>query len=276
MDLSYLEQFNCIGTVFDATREADFKLALKNVINSAINNTTAQVNLNDIKGKPSETNVAFSMFDSRGRLQYNYQHTLNYKGNPDTLVIDPAIKYNLVVHTIPEVRKDNISLEVGKHNIIEVDAPQGFLSLEMNGVRDRSQIPAVIRQKGDMNTIHVQYFGETEKLLVGKYDLEVLTLPRLYFSVNIQQSQESTIEVPYPGRLNYSSYHFNYAAVYKNDAGKMQWIYNIDPNKKDNYLELLPGKYSIVYREKGSTRTIQTKTKNFTIYSGENTKLELE
>jgi len=277
LDVAWLDQFHCIGTLFDATNEADFKLAIKAVISQAINNTSAQVNLNNIHGEPQETNVAFSLFDNKGNLKYNYQHTLNYKGNPDTLTIDPIYTYKLVVHTIPEVIKDNIKLKAGQHNIIAVDAPQGALKLRMRGVKGKTVIPSILRKQGDMHTIYVPYFGEQEPIIVGKYDIEVLTLPRLYFKdVDIKQSETTTIEVPQPGRLKYESYHLHYGAIYVLKGNKQSWIYNIDPENSSNTLSLQPGKYRLVYRKKASNKTLQTKSKNFTINSGYPTNIKLE
>ena len=180
IDLSYLDKFNCIGTFFDAASEKDFKAGLEAIIGQALSNTSAQVNLNDTDGNPMETDVAYSLFDNKGRLKYHYEHTMNYKGNPDTLNIDPLYTYKLVVHTIPQVVKEGIKLKAGEHNIIEVDAPQGYLELKMRGVNGRGTIACVVRQDGNMKTLHAQYVGEKEKYITGKYDLEVLTLPRLF------------------------------------------------------------------------------------------------
>ena len=276
IDLAYLEKFNCIGTYFDAVNERDFKEGLTAIIGQALNNTTSQVNLNDINGDPSETNVAFTLFDHQGRIRYHYQHTLNHKGNPDTLSLDPLPTYRLVVNTIPPVEKDNIKLVVGEHNIIEVDAPQGYLELKMRGVNGRSPIGCIVRQDGQMQTTHVQYIGETEKYIVGKYDLEVLTLPRLYFdNVEITQSGTVDIEVPYPGTFEYKGYNYRYAAIYKVEGNKREWVYNLNSDIKEGSLELLPGNYAIVYRHEGSTRTLQTQIREFRIRSRETTKLEL-
>src|SRR5690606_24161731 len=148
--------------------------------------------------------------------------------------------------------------------------------LKMRGITGRSPIGCIVRQDGDMKTTHVQYIGETEKYIVGKYDLEILTLPRLYFNdVEIAQSGHAEIELPYPGTLDYKGYNFRYAAIYKVEGNKLEWVYNMDPNQKDGKLELLPGKYQIIYRHDGSTRTLQTQKIDFKITSRETTKLTL-
>jgi Ca-activated chloride channel family protein len=42
-------------------------------------------------------------------IRYNFIHTLNAKGTPDSLVLDSKHKYDLVVHSIPEVAKEELS-----------------------------------------------------------------------------------------------------------------------------------------------------------------------
>ena len=59
------------------------------VISQALNATTAQINLLDQGGHPTETNVNCTFFDSfSGKIYYNYIHTLNHRGLPDTLTLD--------------------------------------------------------------------------------------------------------------------------------------------------------------------------------------------
>ena len=60
-------------------------------------------------------------------ILYTYTHTLNRYKNPDTLVLDPTIKYDLMVSTLPQIKKTNIEIKEHTHNTIEVDAAQGYL-----------------------------------------------------------------------------------------------------------------------------------------------------
>ncbi len=55
--------YNCVGKFFDVRQEENFKNVLKIVISQALNNTTAQVNLIDAGGKPTETDVAMTFYD---------------------------------------------------------------------------------------------------------------------------------------------------------------------------------------------------------------------
>ena len=128
MDLSYLENFACIGSYSDAEDKGSFSSVLTTIIEKILKNTTVQINLNDILKKPTETNVTLFLYEAGTQnLKYSYTHTLNRYNNPDTLVIDPSFKYDLIVNTLPKIEKKGISLVRNSHNIIQVDAPQGFL-----------------------------------------------------------------------------------------------------------------------------------------------------
>jgi len=82
----FAESFDCVGSYFDATSEKEFTNALNIVISRALNPTTAQVNLLDQYGKATETNVNMTFFDNvSGKVEYNFVHSFNSKGLPDTL-----------------------------------------------------------------------------------------------------------------------------------------------------------------------------------------------
>ena len=99
-----MKQFECVGNFYDASNERVFKNVLNIVISQAMNSTSMQVNLLDKSGQPTETDVNMTFYEQfSGAIKYNYVHTINHRGNPDTLMIDPVGRYNMVVHTIPPV-----------------------------------------------------------------------------------------------------------------------------------------------------------------------------
>ena len=265
--------FSCVGTYFNAGSEQQFQQALKIVISQALNSTTAQVNLLDAYGNPTETNVNMTFYDSfSGLIKYNFIHTMNNRGLPDTLVLDPLCKYNLVVHTIPPVEVDTIKLTPGKHTIIPVDVPQGYLKL-MVGSKNPGEMKtfdAIIRQAGKMQTLNVQEFGKTEKYLTGKYDMEILCMPRLFINdVHISQDSTTLVEIPQSGIAVIQLAANGYGSVYQEDNNKLKWVYNLPENTSQETLYLLPGKYRVVFRTKFTNRSVYSVEKSFTIKSGE-------
>lgn len=274
LDQSMMNAFGCIGKFYDASSESNFKNILKIVISQALNNTTAQVNLNDMIGRPTETDVNMTFYDNHsGTIKYNYMHTINNRGVPDTIVIDPIGTYKLVVHTIPPVEKSNIELVAGIHNIIALDAPQGYLNLKIGG----NVSPAcIIRKNGEMHTLHVQNFNSIEKYIVGKYDLEVLTLPRIKAdNVDISQSKTTTIEVPQPGSVNITKPNDGPASLYLEENNKLVWIYNLNNAIRSQTLALQPGKYRIEYRPANAKESIYTIERRFKVESGMSTSVNL-
>ena len=88
------------------------------------------------------------------KLKYTFTHTLNRFGLPDTLVMDPKFKYDLVVNTLPRVEKKNISIKRNIHNVIEVDAPQGYINVRFLNAARMYPIQSRVMQAGSDKTIN--------------------------------------------------------------------------------------------------------------------------
>jgi Ca-activated chloride channel family protein len=277
MDLSYLDKFNCIGPYFDAETKDAFRNVLKNVITKALVNTTVQINLNDIQKSPKETDVTMFLYEAgTKRLLYTFVHTINRFGNPDTLIIDPKYKYDLVVNTLPKLEKKNIAIVKNTHNTIVVDAPQGFIKVRFTNSTKPYQVQARIMQTNNPATLNVQSMNSTDKYLVGKYDVEVLTLPRTYLTLEVNQSSTAYVDVLAPGFLTYRSGNLVSAQVFiKREDNKLEWVCNIDPTLLTGSWQLQPGDYRIVYRQKKLKSSLFTIEKEFRIYSNKTTSVNL-
>lgn len=266
----FVKSFECIGNYFDAIDENQFRNAFSIVITQALNNTTAQVNLLDTYGKPTETNASMTFYDQyTGAIRYNFMHTINAKGVPDTVQIDPLGYYTLSVHTIPEQRIDSIRLTPGKHNIIAVDAPQGDLQLKMEGANEYKKLHAIVRKRGSDSTLHVQDFRDVTRYITGTYDLEILTTPRIYINgVNITQSKTTTVQIPTPGLATLQCNAPGYGDILMEEKNQLRWVDRIDIHSTKESVVLQPGLYRIVFRPKNSQSVIYTIEKTFRIASG--------
>jgi Ca-activated chloride channel family protein len=61
----------------------------------------------------------------------------------------------------------------------------------------------IIRESGKSATLHVQETNTKQKYLTGKYDIEVLTIPRFIIEdIEIKQSETITINIPNTGTAN--------------------------------------------------------------------------
>jgi Ca-activated chloride channel homolog len=277
LDVKFADVFGCMGKFYDVSNEANFGDVLNLVLTEAISQTTVQVDLLDILKKPTETDVNMTFYDAMsGNIKYNYLHTINHRGNPDTLILDPSLTYNLTVHTIPPVEKSNITITKGKHNVIPVDAPQGYLKLEMEGALGKYYPTTLVRRGSDLKTLNVQDFGKTEKYIVGKYDLEVLTLPRIKLSnVEIKQSSTNTIKIPASGNVYISKIGNGYGSIYLDDGKQMTWVCNLSNGMQTEIIYLQPGVYKAEFRTENEKQTIKTIERKFTVASGVTTNLKL-
>lgn len=277
LDVKFAEVFGCMGKFYDVSNEANFKDVLNLVLTEAISQTTVQVDLLDILKKPTETDVNMTFYDANTKqIKYNYLHTLNHRGNPDTLVLSPNITYDLMIHTIPPIEKKNITIQQGKHNIIPVDAPQGYLKLELDGAISKYYPTCVVRKKGEMNTLNIQDFGKTDKYLTGKYDLEILTLPRIKLNdVEIQQSSTNTIKVPTSGNVYIVKGGTGSGSIFADDGKKMLWVCNLNAGLQNEIIYLQPGNYKMEFRYENAKQTINTIERKFNVTSAVTTNIKL-
>lgn len=271
LDESVKTSLQCVGNYYDATTEETFWDVLRVVITQALNPTTAQINLLDVQKKPTETNVPMTLYNmDNGRIEYNFIHTLNHAGQPDTLYLDNLLKYRLKVHTIPPVEKDNITIQSAIHNIIAVDAPQGSMSLSVKGTTSNYGFKCIVRKAGSMETLYVQDFGSSERYLVGDYDIEILCLPRIkQKNVRINQSTNTNIEIEQPGLLNLQMGSPGYGAIFLVKGKDMEFVTNINENAMNQAIALQPGTYRVVFRFRYVKETIMTKDRQFTILPGQ-------
>ncbi|NQY12119.1 MAG: VWA domain-containing protein [Flavobacteriales bacterium] len=279
MEKSFTDVFKCIGNYFDASNEATFKYALSIVVNQALNKTTTQVNLLDMMDEPTETNVNMTFYDNKTKIiKYNYMHTLDGKGNPDTVYLDPLSKYRMVVHTIPQIVLKDIDIRSGRHNIIGVDAAQGDIIIKQGGAAapKSKKYACIMRKQDEMETINVQNIDETVRYLVGKYDIEILSLPRVIIEdVKVTQSHTTTVYIPSPGLAVISGLSVGYGSVYEEKNNELIWVCNLSEVFTRESLSLQPGRYRVVFRAKVARKSLYTIEKKFKVESGKTVSVKL-
>ncbi len=277
LDINFEKTFECMGTFYNAKNEDDFRNILNVVITQALNTTSLQVNLLDINGRPTESDVNMTFYDNVGnRIMHNYMHTINNRGVPDTVTLDPLINYSMVAHTLPPVGIDSLELIPGKHTIAAVDAPQGYLEVKDGGRNVYNPFLCIVRKGGEMNTLNVQNVNDKEKYIVGKYDLEILTLPRIYlYDVKVDQSRTTTIQIPQYGTLNIQKSTLGYGSIYVEKNNGMDWVCNLKPESLKETIRLQPGNYRLIWRAKHVRQCLYTFQKSFRIVSGSSELLKL-
>lgn len=278
LSVEQIKTFECVGEYYDFDNASTITDISAIISKQKLNKTSAQVNLLDSKSLPTETNVNMTFYNTAtGSYAYNYIHTLNRLNNPDTLYIDDFPTYKVIAHTIPPTESKEIKITQGKHTIIPIDAPQGFIELRRPaGIYNfNEKIKTIVRRgSGNMQTLNVQQMNTSEKYITGSYDLEILTLPRTYINgVTVAQSQTKLVEIPNAGLLTVKALDNGDGCILK-DTKKLEWVCNLNATTSQVYY-LQPGNYRIEWRAKSLKGSIYTIEKKFTIRSDVETKVEL-
>ncbi len=272
-----IKSFECVGTFYDYDDKQMFSNISTVIQQQQLNKTTAQVNLLDASSNPTETNVNMTFYDvGKKQYKYNYIHTLNYKENPDTLYLDDFPVYKVIAHTIPASESKEIKLSPGKHSVIPIDAPQGFLSVQRQegAYNFNERIKCVVRQTGDMKTLNVQPLNVTEKYITATYDIEVLTLPRIYLNnIKIEQSKTNSLEIPNAGLLQVKCLEQGDGCIMIKRTNRLEWVCNLGKETLQTFY-LQPGEYVSAWRSKSLKGSIYTIEKKFTITSDNQTTVE--
>ena len=270
--------FDCVGDYFSYEDQNSFSKIVSLVESRQLLKTSVQVNLLDIASKPSETNVNMTFYDKKtGEVVYNLVHSLNELKNPDTININEIRTYKVVAHTIPPSEISEVSINPGTHTIIPIEAPQGFLRVNIpeNYYNRNDRAKYLIKKSDQFGTIQVQDANVNEKLIVGNYDLEVLTLPRTNLEdVKINQSLTKNIEIQEPGLFQLTLPQEGVGAIFQEEKGELKWVCNLNSSKTFQEFILQPGKYLVTFRGKSQKQSIYSLQKKFMMKS--NTKVNLD
>lgn len=271
------DAFRCLGNVYNASTEERFEEVLEIVITHALTETSLQVNLMDGYGFPSETDVPVSFYNLKtGRLKYNFIHTMNQRGVPDTLKVDPLLDYSIRVHTMPPVMLDSFQLAPGKHNIAAIDVPQGTLQIIQERGNQYKDLHFIVRQEKKLRTLCRQKMNDKKKYITGRYDVEIPTIPiTMIDGVNIKPGELTTITLPQPGIITILVDSPGICELFRDTDDDMEWVYAVDTDEKAIPLVLLPGNYRVLYRARYAKATHYTIEKAFRIESGKSSSLRI-
>ncbi|MCY7410406.1 MAG: VWA domain-containing protein [Chitinophagales bacterium] len=282
---SLKKKFECLGNFYDVQNEDMLSSTIRIVISKVLNPTTCQVNLIDAFGNPTTTNVELTLFDHfTHAVRYNFIHTLTAIGIPDTLTLDSKFKYDLEVHSIPKVQKKNIELVAGTHNIIAADVPLGTLELKTEtSAGTFSSTPCIVRKAGEHEIIYVQDANTQQRYLVGIYDLEILTLPRIIQkNILIEQGKINSIKIPKAGTLMVTPGEAGVASIFIQVTERLEKIYDFPVGihsdksiKQQQTVNLQPGNYTVVFRPDKGKQSERTKQVSVLIASGKTSSIKL-
>ncbi|MCX8081356.1 MAG: VWA domain-containing protein [Bacteroidia bacterium] len=272
-----IKAYDCVGKFIDSEKN-NLIQDIRQTIHEFQNlKTTFQVNLLNSKNIPEETNTNMTFWDSAmTKYSFNYIHTLNSASVPDTLQL-PLRKTKVQVHTIPPAFSPYTEIISGKHTIIPVSVPQGSLIIRRpDGMFNQNdQLKFIVRHRAGKNTLHVQPVNTMEKYIVGSYDLEILTLPRIYmYDVKVEEKKLNSITIPNDGQLIVKTLDAGDGCIMQVTENGPEWVVNLSgKNYQEFYLQ--PGKYVLAWRSKKLKSSIYTIEKKFTILPDRSITIEL-
>jgi Ca-activated chloride channel family protein len=279
MDKQFEDQFGCMGSFYDAAHVTEFRNALNMALFQSLGKTTVSVELLDIDKKPGETDVNVSFINHFTQTAaFEFVHYLDKNGIADTVEIDPVLSYDVIVNTIPPVKKYNVEIIAGQHNTIQIQSPQGSIRIAQPGHTEYQDGITVLVKRPNGGPILTNFaLPGTEKLLVGKYDIECTTLPLTVFkNVEINQSQNKYLEIAQPGVVNFIATAKGIGSLYQiHENGTQTWIYNLDQELLGNTIAIQPGKYKVVFRSENAKGSKFTTINEFEIKPGSSINIRL-
>ncbi|MFM2307769.1 MAG: hypothetical protein RLZZ367_2438 [Bacteroidota bacterium] len=275
----FVQKLKCIGEVLDTKDEPSLYNTVGVIIKQTLNTTTAQVNLLDAAGNPTLTNLPFTLYDhASGKMLYNFIHTINEKGNPDTLYLDPVGVYDLELHTYPPIKKTEIELVPGKHTIIAVDVPVGDVTVTCAGASlANNNAQVLMRPAAEPKTIlNVQDLNETETYVAAPFKLEILTTPGILLDTTVAAMVANQLAVPNYGTLSITSTDKYSAAVFRERNNALELVERFDITSRVDNHKYQPGEYMLVSKSRSSYDSETTKIQKFTVEEGRMVVVTLE
>ncbi len=259
---------DCVGKYIDSENAETFNKVLNQSIESSLSKTTASIELLNGDNKPVETNIDVSFVNSiTGVSSYEFVHYRDRLGRPDSVQIDQVIPYDIIVNTVPPVIKRGVEFTAGKHNVVEIAAPQGNLVMRPEGRGNGFSF--IVRESGKAQMLNLQKSGEPYRYLAGEYDIETITLPRRYFKTTIVADQTQTLTIPATGLVNINSLMKGIGTIFEIlPSGESKWVCNLDENQTIHSYNLLPGSYKVAFRAKQAGGSKFTRIKTIEVKSG--------
>ena len=119
--------------------------------------------------------------------------------------------------------------------------------------------------------------GEVHNYLTGTYDIEILTSPTLRLEgVSVAPSSVTDLAIPTPGLANISKPKvISSASIFELKEGVLSLVCELNPNKINERILLMPGQYQLVIKPQNSIDYKNVKTKRFQIEAGQTTNINI-
>lgn len=277
----FQHSLDCAGKFTYVPNEELYTETLYNIFKMSEEEAQLVIAINDETDHLLETEMPIAFYDSQtGVVKYSTLYSIDGRYTPDTIIIDPLIAYDITLFTRPETRLRKKQFRPGRVNRLNVTIEQGSLWLHLDGKRVNYQIPQypiLVYRHGTTELVGTQLLGEQFNYLSGTYDIEMLSTPPLRLDgVSVVSSSATDLSLPTPGMANINKTKvISSGAVFTYKEGVLTHVCDLNPNKVNERLILMPGDYQIVIKPQNSIRYTAVRSMRFKIESGQTTNINL-
>lgn len=277
----FQHSLDCAGKFTYVPNEELYTETLYNIFRMSEEEAQLVISLNDETDHLLETELPIAFYDSQtGVVKYTTLYSIDGRYTPDTLIIDPLIAYDITIFTHPETKLRKKQFSPGRVNRLNVTIEQGSLQLRLDGKRVNYQIPQypiLVYRHGSTELVGTQLLGEQQYYLNGTYDIEMLSTPHLRLEgVSVVSSSATDLSLPTPGMANINkSKVISSGAIFTYKEGVLSHVCDLNPNKVNERLLLMPGEYQIVIKPQNNIRYTTVRSMRFKIESGQTTNINV-
>ena len=175
-------------------------------------------------------------------------------------MIENINSYNMIINTMPQYIKNLFLLMPENIILAKIDAHQGKLNIQM--FNNKKKYNCLIRRAGEKEIINIQEINSTVKYLKGRYEIEILTLPKYYDTIYIDAGL--TYNLPFITEKQIFLPSKGYGGLYFISGNIIEKIYEFKGEKTRHNLELLPNrKYKVVFKALSSYDHTKIREKEF-------------
>ena len=128
----------------------------------------------------------------------------------------------------------------------------------------------MIKKADAQNTLHVQNLNSTERYLCGKYNIEILTLPRIEMkNIEVSQSKTTNLQRAAPGNVNIEKNGEIFGGIFYLKDNQWIKLYELKNKVFLENIALQPGNYRLIYRNRINRKMKETKVKDIVIKSNQ-------
>ena len=277
----FQHSLDCAGKFTYVPNEEQYTETLYNIFRMSEEEARVVVSVNDETDHLLEATLPLAFYDSQtGVVKYTTIYSIDSRYTPDTLTVDPLVTYDITLFTTPPTVLKRRQFKPGRVNRLNIAVEQGSLRLRTDGQRTNYQVPqypVLVYRHGSNALTGRQLMGESRDYLTGNYDIEVLTFPTLRLeNVAIVASSATDLTIPTPGVANISKPKvISSGAVFELKDGVLTFVCDLDPNKVNERILLMPGEYQLVVKPQSSIDYKDVRTMRFQIGSGKTTNIDL-